>query len=61
MFDLLEKVLPIPEYTGLYLFICCLMFCRGCYDLSQVYWERERTRGPEYWQALLDSEHRNRN
>lgn len=61
MFDLLEKVLPIPEYTGLYLFICCLMFCRGCYDLSQVYWERERARGPEYWQALLDSEHRNRN
>ena len=61
MFDLLEKVLPIPEYRGLYLFICCLMFCRGCYDLSQVYWERERARGPEYWQALLDSEFRKRN
>ena len=61
MFDLLEKVLPIPEYIGLYLIICCLMFCRGCYLIAEWYWAKERARGPEYWQALLDSEFRKRN
>ena len=61
MFDLLEKVLPIPEYIGLYLIICVVMFCRGCHLIAEWYWARERARGPEYWQALLDSEFRNRN
>jgi len=58
MFDLLEKILPVPTYTGFYLVICVVMFCRGCYDLSQWYWARERARGPEYWQAMLESEFR---
>ena len=54
MFDLLEKVLPIPEYPGLYYFICIAMFVRGCVLISEWYWARERARGPEYWQAMLD-------
>ena len=52
MFDLLEKVLPIPEYPGLYYFICIAMFVRGCVLISEWYWARERARGPEYFQAL---------
>ena len=47
MFDLLEKVLPIPEYPGLYYFICIAMFVRGCVLISEWYWARERARGPE--------------
>ena len=54
MFDLLEKVLPIPEYPGLYYLICIAMFVRGCVLISEWYWARERARGPEYWQAMLD-------
>ncbi len=44
------------EYPGFGLVLCVMVFCRGCYDLSQWYWARERARGPEYWQAMLDSE-----
>ena len=51
---------PVPTYPALLLVLCVIMFCRGCYDLSQWYWGRERARGPEYWQALLDSEFRNK-
>jgi hypothetical protein len=48
----------VPTYPGFLLFVCVCMFVRGCYDLSQWYWARERARGPAYWQALLDSEYR---
>ena len=37
------------------------MFVRGCVLISEWYWARERARGPEYFQALLDSEFRKGN
>ena len=32
----------------------------GLYDLSQWYWARERSRGPSYWDAILENERRDR-
>jgi len=51
---------PVPTYPGFLLVLCVVMFVCGCYDLSRAYWARERARGSEYWQALLDSEFRKR-
>ena len=48
----------VPTYPGPLLVLCVIMFCRGCYLIRQWYWARERARGPEYWQAMLDSERR---
>ena len=37
-----------------------ILMAWGLYDLSQAYWAKQRSRGPAYWQAMLNSERRNR-
>ena len=42
--------------TGIMFLSVPVLLTWGLYDLSRAYWARQRARGSEYWQALLESE-----
>jgi hypothetical protein len=42
--------------TGIMFLSVPVLLTWGLYDLSQWCWARQRARGSDYWQALLDSE-----